>query len=56
MANFRLWVDKTYKDGQRMDFFKSFTEGKKVLHVGLIGPKPDQKKIYIWHFILTAKY
>jgi hypothetical protein len=45
MANFRLWIDKTYKDGQRMDFFKSFTEGKKVLHVGFVDwPKTRPEK------------
>jgi hypothetical protein len=45
MANFRLWVDKTYKDGQRMDFFRSFVEGKKVLHVGFVDwPKTRPEK------------
>ncbi len=29
-------VDQEYRNGDRIDFFKKFTEGKRVLHVGFV--------------------
>jgi len=45
MSNFKLWVDKTFKERSRLDFLIPLVQGKKVLHVGFVDyPKTRPEK------------
>ena len=52
MSNFRLYVDKTYLNSDRLDFFRPYLKDKKVLHVGCNDwPKTRPEKnlhLHIW--------
>jgi len=45
MSNFKLWVDKTFRDKPRLDFLLPLVKDKKVLHVGFVDyPKTRPEK------------